>query len=70
MIEDSERMALWIVSGGDVRAPKVYAISKQETQAMVAQGDVLRQWPGGVVGQLEKMNFLYGNHARHLKRPQ
>ena len=55
MIEEDSDMAFWIVKGGDVRWPKVYAISSQDTQIMAVQ-EVLRQWPGGVVGQIEKMN--------------
>jgi len=55
MIEDVSDMAFWIVKGGDVRWPKVYAISSKDTQIKAPQ-EVLRQWPGGVVGQIEKMN--------------
>ena len=55
MIEEVSDMAFWIVKGGDVRWPKVYAISSKDTQIKAPQ-EVLRQWPGGVVGQIEKMN--------------
>ena len=37
-----------------MRATKVFAISSKDTQ--IAAQEVLRQWPGGVVGQIEKMN--------------
>ena len=55
MAEETERMALWVVSGGSVQSPKVFAISNKEPHAKAAQ-EVLRQWPGGVVGRIESMN--------------
>ena len=54
MAEKTELMDLWVVSGGDVQSPKVFAISKKEPHVKAAQ-EVLRQWPGGVVGRIETM---------------
>ena len=42
MVEETEAISLWVVSGGDVQTPKVFAISKQETQTKAPQ-DVFRQ---------------------------
>ena len=55
MVEETEAISLWVVSGGDVQTPKVFAISKQEIQAKANQ-EVLRQWTGGHVGQMDRMN--------------
>jgi len=52
-VEDFEDGAFWVVSGGDVKWPKVYATSK-ETQTMNGNG-ILREWACGHVGQIEKM---------------
>ena len=53
-IEEIEEGYLWTVKGGDVLHTKVFAISSKDTQIKAAQ-EVLRQWPGGVVGQIDKM---------------
>ena len=54
MAEETDSMQLWVVSGGDVQKPKVYAISKKEPHVK-ASHEVLRQWAGGVVGRIETM---------------
>ena len=54
MAEETESLQLWVVSGGDVQKPKVYAISKKEPHAKASQ-EVLREWAGGVVGRIESM---------------
>ena len=54
MVDETESMELWVVSGGDVQKPKVYALSKKEPHVKAAH-DVLRQWGGGVVGRIETL---------------
>ena len=55
MVEETERINLWVVSGGDIISPRVFAISKQEPHAKPAQ-EVLCQWAGhGFVGQITSM---------------
>ena len=54
MADEIESMELWVVSGGDVQKPKVYALSKKEPHVKAAH-DVLRQWGGGVVGRIETL---------------
>ena len=54
MIEETERLDLWIVFGGDVDRPKLFAHSKQEPHVKAAQ-EVLCFWAGGVVGQISSM---------------
>ena len=54
MVEETERMDLWVVSGGEVQSPKVFAISKKEPHVKAAQ-EVLCQWAGGVVGEISSM---------------
>ena len=54
MVDETESIELWVVSGGDVQKPKVYALSKKEPHVKAAH-DVLRQWGGGVVGRIETL---------------
>ena len=55
MVEETDRMDLWVVSGGDLQNPMVFAISKKEPHVKAGH-EVLRQWPGGVVGRIDSMN--------------
>ena len=54
VVEEIERIDLWVVIGSDIQSPKVFAISKKEPHMKAAQ-EVLHQWAGGVVGQATSM---------------
>ena len=54
-VDETESTELWVVSGGDVQKPKVFALSKTTERRVSAAQEVLRQWGGGVVGRIEAM---------------